>query len=77
MIKLIPCDGPVIRGATLKIVCYIGPAGLATDPFQQEGFTLTVPGRTPFSPFTPPVGLTFFSRRCPESEEEEHQTEPG
>jgi hypothetical protein len=75
-IKLIPCDAPVITGATLKVVCNIGPAGLETDPFQQEGFTLTVPGRAPFSPFTPPVGLTFFSRRCAESEEEDHQTEP-
>jgi hypothetical protein len=64
-IKLIPCDARVIRGATLKIVCNIGPAGLVTDPFQQEGFTLTVPGLTPFAPFTPPLGLTFFTRRCP------------
>jgi len=70
-IKLIPCDGPVIRGATLKIVCNIGPAGLATAPFQQEGFTLTVPGLAPFSAFTPPVGLTFFTRRCAEPKEEE------
>jgi hypothetical protein len=70
-VKLIPCDGPVVPGATLKIVCNIGPAGLETEPFQQEGFTLTVPGLAPFSPFTPPVGLTFFSRRCAEPEEEE------
>jgi hypothetical protein len=70
-IKLLPCDAPVIRGAMLKIVCNIGPAGLATSPFQQEGFTLTVPGLAPFSPFTPPVGLTFFSRRCAEPEEED------
>jgi hypothetical protein len=70
-IKLIPCDGPVIRGATLKIVCNIGPAGLANEPFQQEGFTLTVPGLAPFSAFTPPVGLTFFTMRCTEPKEEE------
>jgi hypothetical protein len=70
-IKLLPCDGPVIQGATLKIVCNIGPAGLATQPFQQEGFTLTVPGLAPFSPFTPPVGLTLFTRRCAELEEED------
>ena len=69
-IKLLPCDAPVIRGATLKIVCNIGPAGLENEPFQQEGFTLTVPGLAPFSPFTPPAGLTFFSRRCAEPEEE-------
>jgi len=68
-IKLLPCDGPVIRGATLKIVCNIGPAGLETEPLQQEGFTLTVPGLAPFSPFTPAVGLTFFSRPCAPKEE--------
>jgi hypothetical protein len=70
-IKLLPCDGPVVRGAALKIVCNIGPAGLTTSPFQQEGFTLTVPGLAPFSPFTPPVGLTLFTRRCAEPEEED------
>jgi hypothetical protein len=63
-IKLLPCEGPVVRGATLKIVCNIGVAGLETEPFQQEGFTLTVPGIAPFSPFTPPAGLTFFTRPC-------------
>jgi hypothetical protein len=63
-IKLIPCDGPPVRGARLKIVCNIGVAGLETEPFQQEGFTLTVPGLAPFSPFTPPAGLTFFTRPC-------------
>ena len=70
-VKLIPCDAPAVRGARLKIVCNIGPAGLVTEPFQQEGFTLTVPGLAPFSPFTPPVGLTFFSRPCAEPEEED------
>jgi hypothetical protein len=70
-IKLLPCDGPVITGATLKIVCNIGPAGLETEPFQQEGFTLTVPGQAPFSPFTPPVGLTLFTRPCAALDEED------
>jgi hypothetical protein len=70
-VKLIPCDAPVVRGAMLKIVCNIGPAGLENEPFQQEGFTLTVPGLAPFSPFTPNVGLTFFSRPCAEPEEED------
>jgi hypothetical protein len=70
-IKLLPCDRPVITGATLKIVCNIGPAGLESEPFQQEGFTLTVPGLAPFSPFTPPAGLTLFTRRCTELEEED------
>jgi hypothetical protein len=64
-IKLIPCDAPVIRGATLKIVCNIGPAGIVTSPFQQEGFTLTIPGLKPFAAFTPPLGLTFFTGPCP------------
>jgi hypothetical protein len=68
-IKLLPCGAQVIRGATLKIVCNIGPAGLETEPFQQEGFTLTVPGLVPFSPFTPPAGLTLFTTRCVELEE--------
>jgi hypothetical protein len=63
-IKLIPCEGPVVRSARLKIVCNIGPAGLETEPFQQEGFTLSVPGLAPFRPFTPPIGLTFFARPC-------------
>ena len=70
-ITLIPCDGPAIRGATLKIVCNIGPAGLVNEPFQQEGFTLTVPGLAPFSPFTPPAGLTLFTRRCAELTQED------
>jgi hypothetical protein len=64
LIKLIPCGEPTIRGATLKIVCNIGPAGLVTSPFQQEGFTLTVPGAPPFSPFTPNLGLTLLTKPC-------------
>jgi hypothetical protein len=63
-IKLIPCEGRVVRGARLKIVCNIGVAGLETEPFQQEGFTLTIPGLAPFSPFTPPLGLTVFTQPC-------------
>jgi hypothetical protein len=69
-ITLLPCDKPAIE-ATLKIVCNIGPAGLITSPFQQEGFTLTIPGVTPFSPFTPNLGLTFFTRPCKEEDEED------
>jgi hypothetical protein len=65
-IRLHPCEGHVIRHATLKIVCNLAPAGLFTDPFQQEGFTLTVPGLAPFHPFTPNIGLTLFTRRCEE-----------
>ena len=68
-IRLQPCDGRPVD-ANLKVVCNIGPAGLVTNPFQQEGFTLTVPGLTTFAPFTPNVGLTFFTRSC--HEEDDH-----
>jgi hypothetical protein len=70
-IKLLPCDGPVVRGATLTVVCNIGPAGLSTG--QREGFTLTVPGLTPFSPFSPELGLTLFTRPCDEDEDENEE----
>ena len=72
-VDLIPCEGPAIRGATLKIVCNIGPAGLVTRPFQEEGFTLTVPGLAPFHPFTPPLGLTLFTRPCEEEDDEDEE----
>jgi hypothetical protein len=71
LIKLLPCGGPAIRGATLKIVCNLGPAGLVTSPFQQEGFFLTIPGEAPFSPFTPNLGLTLFTGPCKEVELED------
>jgi hypothetical protein len=64
--RLIPCEGPVIGRATLKVVCNLGPAGIFTDPFQQEGYTLTLPNGVTFSPFTPNIGLTLFTRRCRE-----------
>ncbi len=63
----------VIRGARLKIVCNIGPAGI-TNPGEEEGFTLSIPGTDyftgatpgPFSPFgptgaAPGIGVTVFS----------------
>ena len=65
-VKLRPCDGPAIHGATLRIVCNLGPPGILTSPFQQEGYTLTVPGLEPFEPFTPNIGLTVFSTHCPD-----------
>jgi hypothetical protein len=68
-IKLVPCDGPVVRRASLVVVCNIGPAGLSTG--RPEGFVLTIPGTKPFSPFHPELGLTFFTRPCEEDEEEE------
>jgi hypothetical protein len=68
-IKLVPCDGPVVRHASLVVVCNIGVAGLMTG--RPEGFTLTVPGMKPFSPFHPELGLTVFTRPCEDDEEEE------
>jgi hypothetical protein len=68
-IKLLPCDRPVVRGATLVVVCNIGPARLMTG--QPEGFVLTVPGMAPFRQFHPEAGLTFFTRPCDDEEEEE------
>jgi hypothetical protein len=68
-IKLLPCDGPVVRGATLVVVCNIGVAGLVTG--QPEGFVLTVPGLAPFRQFHPELGLTFFTGPCEDEEQEE------
>jgi hypothetical protein len=67
--KLVPCEGPVIRNARIQVVCNIGPAGIITSPFQQEGFTLTLPNGVTFSPFTPNIGLTLFTRRCKEDDD--------
>jgi hypothetical protein len=67
--KLLPCDGPQIRGATVRIVCNIGPAGLGT-PGTVEGFTLTLPDGTTFKPFEPNLGLTLFTRRCDEHDDD-------
>ncbi len=59
----------VIRGARLKVVCNIGPAGLV-NPGEIEGYTLSVPGTDFFTGATPGpfqaippggVGLTVFS----------------
>jgi len=69
-IELRPCGRRPVA-ATLKIVCNLGPAGIVNSPFQQEGFTLTVPGLTPFAAFTPNIGLTLFTRDCPGDEGED------
>lgn len=58
----------VIRGARLKLVCNVGPAGLS-NPGEEEGFTLSILGTDfftggnpgPFVPMTPNVGVTVFS----------------
>jgi hypothetical protein len=66
---VIPCEGSPIRGATLQIVCNIGPAALAT-PGTVEGYTLTLPDGTTFKPFSPNIGLTLFTRRCDEQDDD-------
>jgi hypothetical protein len=72
-IKLFPCDRPPISDATLEIVCNFGPAGLFNPgtPPPTEGYTLTIPGLAPFKPFSPNIGLTFFSERCPDDDEDD------
>jgi len=62
-VDLLPDLGPVrrIEGATLRIVCNIGPAGLSTG--EPEGVVLTIPGAdfSPFVPQDPVAGLTHLS----------------
>jgi hypothetical protein len=67
-IELRPCEGAVIRGATLEIVCNLAPAGITTGGV--EGFTLEVPGVATFRQFVPNIGLTLFTRRCREVRED-------
>lgn len=64
--RLNPCEGPSIRGATLKVVCNLGPAGIL-NPGEVEGYTLTLPDGTTFSPFG--VGLTLFTRPCEDEDD--------
>lgn len=62
-VDLLPDLGPLrrIEGATLRIVCNIGPAGLSTG--EPEGVFLTIPGAdfSPFVPQDPVAGLTHLS----------------
>jgi len=62
-VDLLPDLGPVrrIEGATLRIACNIGPAGLSTG--EPEGVVLTIPGAdfSPFVPQDPVAGLTHLS----------------
>jgi hypothetical protein len=71
-IRLIPCDHPAIRGATLEIVCNLGPAGIGT-PGTVEGYTLTVPGLAPFKAFSPNIGLTLFTRPCHRNDDDDEE----
>jgi len=59
-----PCDGPSIP-AMLVVVCNLGPAGISTG--LAEGYTLTLPGGTTFSPFG--AGLTLFTRPCEDEDD--------
>jgi hypothetical protein len=72
-IKLFPCDRPPIRDATLEIVCNLPPGGLVNPgtPPPTEGYTLTVPGLAPFKPFSPNIGNTLFTERCPKGKDDD------
>ena len=75
-IDLIPDQGPVIKGATLRINCNVGFAGITNkDPDTgeplAEGYWLTIPGSAfdgnaapigPFSPLDPIIGVTEIAR---------------
>jgi hypothetical protein len=63
--RLKPCERPAVP-ATLTVACNLGPAGISTG--LAEGYTLTLPDGTTFSPFG--AGLTFFTRPCEESEDD-------
>lgn len=65
-VRLNPCEGPAIHGATLRVVCNLGPAGLQTG--LAEGYTLTLPNGAIFSPFG--AGLTLFTRPCEDSDDD-------
>jgi hypothetical protein len=58
-IDLMPQPGARITGATLRLICNVGYAGLMTG--EPEGFKLTIPG-TPgmFEPLDPPLGITHI-----------------
>jgi len=75
-VDLIPDQGPVIKGATLRINCNVGFAGIQNkDPDTgeplAEGFWLTIPGSAfhgastaigPFVPKDPILGVTEIAR---------------
>ncbi len=58
-IGLMPQPGARISGATLRLICNVGYAGLTTG--EPEGFKLTVPGIPGvFEPLDPPLGVTHI-----------------
>lgn len=60
-VDLFPEGAPKVSGATLRIICNIGAAGLTTG--EEEGYKLTIPGAPfgTFEPFDPPLGLSHIS----------------
>lgn len=60
LVDLFPEGGKPIRGATLKIVCNIGQAGLETG--SAEGVFLTIPGGPTFQPLSPRIGITYLGK---------------
>ena len=75
-VDLTPEQGPVIKGALLRINCNVGLAGIKnTDPetgkVLAEGYWLTIPADTAFGPITgigqfvpkdPILGVTLIGR---------------
>ena len=75
-VDLVPEQGPVVRGATLRINCNVGLAGIKNkDPDSgetlAEGFWLTIPAAAtfgptksvgPFVPRDPILGITEITR---------------
>ncbi len=59
-VDLIPQSGPKITGATLRLICNVGPAGLMTG--EPEGYKLTIPGAPygTFVPLDPISGITHI-----------------
>ncbi len=76
LIDIIPDQGPVIKGAMLRINCNVPPAGVInkdpdTGELLAEGYWLTIPGSAfhggtnpvgPFVPMDPIMGLTEIGR---------------
>ncbi len=59
LVDLMPEGKPVVTGATLRLICNVGAAGLLTG--EPEGFTLTIPGtQDAFAPLDPVLGLTHI-----------------
>jgi len=63
-VELRPVEGPAISGATLRVVCNLGPAGLLTGR-GNEGYYLDIPNGPTFVPSgptgaAPGIGVTIM-----------------